>query len=113
MSGATNRGLLSIGAFLIIIVVSIILGATSTVDWMLVPPLIIALSGCWIVVLAGMQIPNPQKYERSAFSLAGWGALLVAIGGAWFMYGYGWYYSLAIVLLVLGALAIVAAVKRK
>lgn len=75
--------------------------------------MIILLCGCWIIVLGGMQASSPQKYGRSAFSLFGWGLLLVAVGGAWFLYSYGWIYSLAVVLLVLGALAIAAALRKK
>ena len=112
MASSANKGLLSIGAFLVILVVSILLGAFA-VGWWMVLPLVIALSGAWILVLAGMQASNPQKYERSSFSLAGWGCLLIAVGGAWFVYGYGWIYSLAVILLTLGAVAIIAAVTKK
>jgi hypothetical protein len=68
-----------------------------------------------MLVLGGMQTSSPQKYGRSAFSLFGWGLLFIAVGSAWFLYGYGfgWIYSLAVVLLVLGALAIAAAFRRK
>lgn len=112
MSGSADRGLLSIGAVLVIIVVSIVLGAF-VVGWWLVPPLAIALCGFWILVLGGMQASSPQKYGRSAFSLFGWGALLIAVGGAWYVYSYGWVYSMAIVLLVLGSVAIAAALRKK
>lgn len=112
MASSTNRGLLSIGVFFVIIVVSIVLGAF-VVGWWTIPPMIILLCGCWIIVLGGMQASSPQKYGRSAFSLFGWGLLLVAVGGAWFLYSYGWIYSLAVVLLVLGALAIAAALRKK
>jgi len=107
--------MLSIGAFLVIVVVAMLLGALTPIGWWLVPPLIIALCGCWILVLGGLQASNPQKYERSAFSLFGWGALLIAIGGAWFVYGYGlgWVYALVIVLLALAALALATAFRKK
>jgi hypothetical protein len=110
-----ERGLLSIGVFLVILVVSILLYQPLQIikDWTLILPLIIALSGCWLAALAGMRASAPQKYERGAFSTLSWGLLLVAIGGAWFLYGYGWYYSLIIVLLAFAGLAIVAALKRK
>jgi hypothetical protein len=115
MAISANRSLLSIGAFLVIVVVAIILVPLGLISWLLVPPLIIALYGGWLLAMGGMQSSNPQKYQRSAFSLYGWGFLLIAVGGAWFLYGYGfgWYYSLAVILLVLGALAIVAAFRRK
>ena len=116
MADTGKSGLVSIGVFLIIVVSSILLYQPLQIikDWTLLLPLIIALSGCWLAVLAGMRHSSPQKYERGPFSTLSWGLLLVAIGGAWFMYDYGWwYYSLAIVLLALATLAIAAALKRK
>jgi len=114
MSRDGNRGLLSIGIFLIILVVSIILCTPlGLIDWSLVPPLILALYGCWTIALAGIRASNPQKYERSPFSTFAGGLILIAIGGAWFLWSFGWLYSLVILLLVLGVLAIVTALKRK
>jgi len=112
MAEGEKRGLLSIGVFLIILVVCIILVPLG-LNWQLVPPLIIALYGGWTIVLAGIRASNPQKYERGPFSTFAWGLLLVAIGGAWFAYSIEPLYSLAIILLVLGALAITAALRRK
>lgn len=114
MSEGGNRGLLSIGIFLIILVISIILYAPlALIDWSLIPPLIIALYGCWTIVLAGIRASKPRKYERGPFSTLAGGLILIAIGGAWFMYSIGPLYSLVIILFVLGVLAIVAALKRK
>ena len=114
MSGNGNRGLLSIGIFLIILVVSIILYTPlDLIDWSLIPPLILALYGCWTLALAGMRTSNPHKYERGPFSTFAMGLILMAIGGAWFMYSIEPLYSLATILLVLGVLAIAAALKRK
>jgi hypothetical protein len=75
--------------------------------------LIILLSGLWTIVLAGMRSSAPQKYERGAFGTFSWGLLLVAIGGAWCLYGYGWYYSLVVMLLAFAGVAIAVALKRK
>jgi hypothetical protein len=115
MADGGRRDLLSIGVFLIILVVGILLyqPLQIIVDWTLVLPTIIALSGCWLVALAGMRSSALQKYERGAFGTLSWGLLLIAIGGAWFLYGYGWYYSLVLVLLAFAVLAIVAALKKK
>ncbi len=115
MAESGKRDLLSIGVVLILVVVSILLYQPLQIvkEWPLVIPLIIALSGGWLAVLAGMRASNPQKYERDAFSTLSMGLLLVAIGGAWFIYGYGWLYSLVIILVVLAVLAIAAAMKRK
>jgi len=116
MSEDGNRGLLSIGVFIIILVVSIILYVPPLgliPDWSLIPPLILALYGCWVMVLAGIRASNPQKYERGPFSTFAGGLILIAIGGAWFVSSYNWLYSLAIILLVLGVLAIAAALRKK
>ena len=109
----SRRETLSIGVFLIIIVVAIILYVASLIDWTLIFPLILVLSGCWTLVLAGMRAANPQKYERGAFSTMSLGLLLIAVGGAWYLFAVNPLYSLALVLLVLGALAVAAALRRK
>jgi hypothetical protein len=82
-------------------------------DWVLIIPVILVLSGCWTLVLAGMRAANPQKYERGAFSTMGLGLVLITAGGAWYLFAFNPLYSLALVLLVFGALAIAAAVRRK
>jgi len=110
----SRRETLSIGVFLIIIVVAIMLYATQVVtDWTLIFPLILVLSGCWTLILAGIRASNPQKYERGAFSTMGLGLLLIGVGGAWYLFAVDPLYSLALILLVLGALAIAAALRRK
>jgi len=97
-----------------ILVVSIVLYTPlDLIDWFLIPPLILALYGCWTMALAGMRASNPHKYERGPFSTFALGLILIAIGGAWFAYSIEPLYSLAILLLVFGVLAITAAFKRK
>ena len=113
MASSVNRSLLSVGFLLIIIVISVLLGSMNVVAWTLVPPLMIALCGCWLLVLAALQSANPQKYGRGPMSLMGWGVLFIAVGGALFVAGFGLVYSFAIVLLALAALAIFAAFRRK
>jgi hypothetical protein len=114
MAEGKDRGLLSIGIFLVILVVSILLYAPlELIRWSLIPPVIIALYGLWTIVLAGIRASRPVKYERGPFSTLAWGLLLIAIGGAWFFVSISWVYSLATILLVLGALAIVTALRKK
>jgi hypothetical protein len=109
-----RRETLSIGVFLIIIVVAIMLYAAQVItDWTLIFPLILVLSGCWTLVLAGIRASNTQKYERGAFSTMGLGLLLLGVGGAWYLFAFNALYSLALILLILGALAIAAALRRK
>jgi hypothetical protein len=109
----SRRQLLSIGVFLLIIVAVIVLFAANIVGLTLVIPLILVLSGVWTLVLAGMRSSRPQKYERGAFSTLNMGLLLIAVGGAWYLLYINWLYSLALILLVLGAIAIAAAMRRK
>jgi len=115
MAEGERRGILSIGVFLIILVISVILYAVIQFDWTLIVPLILVLSGCWTMVLAGMRASNLQKYERGPFSTLAWGLLMTALGGSWFLYAYtsNSLYALAVILLVLGVIAIVAALRRK
>ena len=108
-----RRQLLTIGVFCIILVVAILLAAIQAITWGNFVPLVLALFGIWIIALAGMRGATPQKYERSSFSTAIMGVLLVAVGGAWFLFSYNWLYSLALILLVFASAAIAAALKRK
>lgn len=117
MAKMADRNLLTIGALFVIIVVSVVLSIPPgpLTAWWMVLATIIALFGCWLMVLAVMHRSNTEKYGRGAFSFFGWGLLLIAVGGAWFLYYYTYnmVYSLAVMLLVLGALAIAAAFRRK
>jgi len=115
MAKMADRNLLTIGALFVIIVVSVLLYVPAgllTAWWMILATMIVLFGG-WLMALAVMQRSNPEKYGRGAFSYFGWGLLLIAMGGAWFLYTYNWVYSLAVTLLVLGALAIAAAFRRK
>jgi hypothetical protein len=109
----SSRQLLSIGVFFIIVVVALLLSVIVLADWILFIPIVLVLSGLWVLVLAGIRASNPQKYERGAFNTMGLGVCMIAVGGAWFLFAYSWLYSLVLILLVLGALAIAAALRRK
>jgi hypothetical protein len=113
----SRRQLLTIGVFFIIVVVAILLYPTNvTHNWANIFQLILVLFGVWILVLAGMRAMSPQKYERSPYSTVQMGVLLMALGGAWFLWGInsvGWIYSVALLLLALGAIAIASAMRRK
>jgi hypothetical protein len=105
--------LLSIGVFFIILVIAILLVAVNVIAWTLAVPVVLALFGVWMLALAAMQASSPQKYERSSFSTLALGLCLIAVGGAWYLFAFNWLYSLALLLLVLGALAIATALRRK
>jgi hypothetical protein len=109
----SRRQLLSIGAFFIILVVTILLFATKIINLGIVVPLVLGLFGIWIIVLAAMRSSNPQKYERSVFSTMAMGGCLIVLGAAWYLFSFGWLYSLALILLALGLIAIAAALRRK
>jgi hypothetical protein len=113
----SRRQLLTIGVFFIIVVVAILLYPLNVIHngWNILQ-LIIVLFGVWMLILAGMRAAGPQKYERSPYSTVQMGVLLIAIGGAWFVWGItsnGWIYSIALLLLALGAIAITSAMRRK
>jgi len=108
-----RRQLLSIGIFLIVLVVSIVLYAVGAIDWTLIVPVILVLLGIWLVALAALRSRNPTKYERGSFATLSMGLLLIAVGGAWYLIGVNWLYSLTLILLVLASLAIAAALRHK
>ena len=111
---AESRGaLLSLGVFLIIIVAAILLLALGIIDWTLVVPLVLVLSGFLLIATAAGRGSTTRKYAPSAFGTAGSGLVLITIGGAWYLYRFGILYSVVVILLVLGALAIAAAVLNK
>jgi hypothetical protein len=105
--------MLSLGVFFLILVVAILLVATNVLSWGQFGPLILGLFGIWIIVLAAMRAGKPQKYERSAFSTMAMGGCLIVVGAAWYVLFLGWLYSLALILLAIGLIAIAAALRRK
>ena len=110
----SRRQLLSIGVFFIIAVVAILLYAAKVfADWLNIFPIIFILFGVWLLILAVMRAQSPQKYERSPFGTLEMGVLLMALGGAWLLFRTNVLYSIALLLLVLDAIAIVAALRRK
>lgn len=108
----SRRQLLSIGVFFIILVVAILLVATKILTRGLFVPFVLGAFGIWIVVLAAMRSANPKKYERSVFSTMAMGGCLIVLGAAWYVFTFGWLYSVALILLVLGLAAIAAAIRR-
>jgi hypothetical protein len=109
----SNRNMLSIGVFCIIIVVAMLLYVTRLIAWTLIFPVILVLSGFFIVATAVVLSTRNQKYGRDAFSTGSLGLILIALGGAWYLLGFGILYSIILILLVLGVVAIAAALRRK
>ena len=108
-----NRNLLTIGVFIITVVVAILLYVANIIDWTLIAPVVLLLSGLWLLALGAIRQSKPVKYERSSFSTMAVGFIAVAVGGAWFLFRFNWLYSIVVILLVIAALVIVAAFKRK
>jgi hypothetical protein len=109
----SDRQLLSFGVFLIIIVVGILLAVAGVIGWGLFVPVVLVLSGLWAIALAGLQAGKPQKYERGTFSTMASGLGLIALGVAWYVFRFGWLYSLIVILIAIAALAIATAIRRK
>ncbi|MGQ9459909.1 MAG: hypothetical protein ACUVRA_01575 [Candidatus Bathyarchaeaceae archaeon] len=101
-------GLLSLGVLAVIVAVCLLV---KWPKWDEIFFLVIAFSGVWIVVVAGIRAVSPEKYERGAFSTFGWGTMLIAIGGAWFLARINLLYSVALLLIVIGVLAAAAALR--
>jgi uncharacterized membrane protein YidH (DUF202 family) len=106
--------LLSLGVFVVIVAICLLAYAAELIkrtDEVL--SLIIAFYGVWVVVLAGIRVKIPEKYERGAFSTFVGGVLLVAIGGAWFLniQVANLVYTLAVFLVIVGILAVASALR--
>ncbi|MFA5572040.1 MAG: hypothetical protein GX799_04090 [Crenarchaeota archaeon] len=108
-----NRNLLTIGVVILTIVVAIVLYMAELIDWTLIVPVILLLSGFWLLTLGVIRMGKPLKYERSGFSTSALGITAVAVGGAWALFSFNWLYSLVVILLVVAGLAIAAALRRK
>ena len=104
-------GLLSLGVFAVIVAVCLVLYAANYILADAILPLILIFFGAWIVVVAGIRAISPEKYEHGASSTLGWGIVLIAVGGAWFLAGVNLVYSLALLLIVIGVLAVAAALR--
>ena len=113
MSCENNRTTLSIGVFFLTIVVALLLYAGGLIGWALIIPVILLLSGLWILVLAALRMGKPIKYARSGFSTVALGLITIAVGGALFVFGVNWLYSVIVILLVIAAIAIASAIQHK
>jgi len=110
----SRKDILSLGVLLIIIVVAILLVATQTISIYWAIPVVLVLSGFWVLVLAFMQPSKTrQNFSSGAFGTMGLGLVLIALGGAWYLSGINWLYAIALILFVFGAIAIAAALRRR
>jgi len=105
--------MLSFGAFLIIAAVLLVAYAAQMITrFDEVIALIITLYGVWTMILAGIRVKNPEKYGRGAYSTLVMGVLLTALGGAWalFIEGANIFITIALILVVIGILAVATAI---
>ena len=111
-----QTAILSIGVFIIIVAISLIAYGTGIIKGIdEVFSLIIMSYGVWLMILSAIAGGGTKSYERSPFSTFAWGVMLTAIGGAWFLNikTKQWVYSLALVLLILGLLVVVVALRSR
>jgi hypothetical protein len=109
----SNRNLLTIGVLIITIIVALVLYVAGLISWTSIVPVVLLLSGLWMLALGAIRTNKPVKYERSSFSTFALGLVSIAIGGAWFLLRINWLYSLIVILLVVAALVILAALTRR
>ena len=109
---ATHRNMLSLGVLLIIAVVVVLLTAFQIIDAGLIVPTFVVLAGCWAISLALMGLVQ-SKHATGTFRTAGFGVFLIAFGVAWYIFPLNWLFSIALILAVLGVIAISAALLRK
>jgi hypothetical protein len=106
-------GLLSYGVFFVLVASSLAMSAVGLIGLVEVPSVVIALTGIWIIVLAGLQTGRQDKYGRSTFSIFSWGVLISTLGLVWFLFNRQILVSYlpVIFLFVIGILIIVAALR--
>ncbi len=109
---AKDSSVLSIGVFIIILALSIAAFATGLITFIEIVPMVFALFGGWIMILAGISASKPQKYAPSPFSTFAWGTLVMAVGVVWLLASQiGILYSIVALLLILGLLVVVAVLR--
>jgi O-antigen/teichoic acid export membrane protein len=108
-----KRTTLTIGIFFLAIAVAILLYAVGLINWTLITPVVFVLCGLWLLALGAIRMGQPMRYERSGFSTITLGLIAIAVGCAWFVATITWVYSIAIILIVIAAIAIVAALQHK
>ena len=111
-----RTGLISLGVFLVIVAISILVFSFEVITMVEILPLIVGLYGCWMMILAGIRYKNPSSYARGPISTFAWGLLLAVAGfsviASWKI-GLNLLYVVAAVLLVIGILVIAVAIERK
>lgn len=107
-----NFGLLTFGVFLITVAIWTAFWVFEVIPFTNVVPLILLSNGAWIVIVATIKVARVEHY--GAFETFGWGALLIVLGGSWYLINEGLPIALPFVFIFLlfGALAIAASVRK-
>jgi hypothetical protein len=108
-----NLGLLSLGAFLIIIALWVAAWILQAVIIENLVPLILLSSGVWTVVVAGLKAVRHEGNGTGAFSTFGWGMLFIVLGGSLYLINAGMdpLYTVVFILILVGALAVATALR--
>jgi len=112
-----SSDILSFGIFILILAACIAaLAAGILLSVLEVFSLVMAFFGVWIMALAGMRGGKQQeRYARGAFSVFSWGTIITAFGAVLFLFlrGLPPLYLLSALLLILGLLAVAAALRTR
>ena len=57
----SSRSLLTIGVFIVTIVVAILLYVAALIDWTQIVPVVLLLSGLWLLALGAIRAGKPVK----------------------------------------------------
>ncbi|MCP8309225.1 MAG: hypothetical protein H3Z52_07000 [archaeon] len=105
---------LSAGILLItlaILAIISIVTALIPLEWVL--PLTIVVFGAWLIILAFIKKAlKTTAYEAPPLMVGGWGILLIGIGMLW-LYPIMWILIIAILILVVGLIAIIYSLMKK
>jgi hypothetical protein len=55
----SNRNLLTIGVVILTVVVAIVLYVAKVIDWTLIVPVVLLLSGLWLLALGALRTSKP------------------------------------------------------
>jgi apolipoprotein N-acyltransferase len=109
-------GLLSFGIFVVIVAILLVaLGTGYIKGWDAFLSLLLAFYGIWTLILSEIRAIAPEKYERGAFSTFLWGYLFTLIGAVWYLailQILSPIFAFAVILIGIGILAVVVALRR-
>lgn len=107
-----HLGLLTFGVFLVIVAVWVAAWFLALITVGNLVPLILLSSGGWTIVVAGLKAVKSEE-GGGAFTTFGWGMLFTVLGSSWYLNSLGMpaEFTAVFVLLLLGGLAVVVALR--